>query len=83
VVLNVKSTVSGRPEFAGIVRDPAGTCETPPSGPHDFTLANVVGGASHSQVRLPINQLLSGNYLVIVYSNEKPSHVFSCGKLYH
>jgi hypothetical protein len=83
VVLSMKGTVNGRPELAGIVRSPSGTCEAPPEGPFAYTLSPVKGGSSHSQISIGMDELLSGNYLVVVYSNEKPSHFFSCGRLYH
>jgi hypothetical protein len=83
IVLNVKGTVEGRPERAGILRYPPLDCTTfPKNAPMTLQLSPVENGHSTTVVPRGIGELLSGNYLVLVYSSEKTSHVFSCGRLY-
>ena len=81
IVLNIKSVPPGKTEPAELHRTPSQTCDS--YEPQIvYVLKPVVNGASRSTVPAPIAKLLSGNYVVIVRSAEKPEHAFSCGHLY-
>jgi hypothetical protein len=83
IVLNIKATLPGRKELAGILRYPPLDCTTfPQNKPMTLQLSPVENGHSSSVVPRGIDDLLSGNYLVVVYSDVDKSHFFSCGRLY-
>jgi len=81
VVLNIKSEPPGNSEPAEIHRSQQQTCDAYDPTP-SYVLKPVQNGSSRSAVNAPIDKLLSGNYVVVVRSAEKPDHVFSCGHLY-
>jgi hypothetical protein len=82
VVLDLKSVPAGKTELAALVRYPAGDCDTFPHGQVTYALSPVTGGSSSTKVPISADRLLSGNYIVVVYSTEKSDHYFSCGHLF-
>ena len=81
LVTALEGTLPGRVQMVAIQRGK--TCDAIKSGVVARS-ADMRNGISRGRVPLSQDRLLSGNYVVIVYSNATPgSRMVACGQLYH
>jgi len=80
IVTNLHGTMPGRTQTVAIQR--GHTCDAIQSGIVART-TDMTAGTSRGVVNMAPDRLLSGNYLVVVYSNDTPgAQMVACGQLY-
>jgi hypothetical protein len=80
VVTSLEGTMSGRVQTVAIQRGK--TCDAISPG-FTYRLPNMAHGISRGAAPMAQSRLLSGNYVVVVYSNNTPGgRPVACGQLY-
>jgi hypothetical protein len=80
LVTSLEGTMAGRTQMVAVQRGK--TCDAITNGIVARS-ADMVHGISRGEVNMAQSRLLSGNYVVVVYSNNTPgSRPVACGQLY-